>query len=52
MLPSTLIIVAKFDPLHDQGIEYAEKLKKNGVHVIVKEYEDVHGFVMLDGTLE
>eukprot|EP01119_Soliformovum_irregulare_P004009 TRINITY_DN15026_c0_g1_i1.p1 TRINITY_DN15026_c0_g1~~TRINITY_DN15026_c0_g1_i1.p1 ORF type:complete len:145 (+),score=31.22 TRINITY_DN15026_c0_g1_i1:237-671(+) len=43
-LPPTLVIVARFDPLYVQGLEYAKKLEQNGVQVTVKEYDDVHGF--------
>lgn len=45
-LPPAVIIGAKFDPLRDQGIAYAEKLKKAGVPVHYYIYKDViHGFV-------
>eukprot|EP01119_Soliformovum_irregulare_P024830 TRINITY_DN9003_c0_g1_i1.p1 TRINITY_DN9003_c0_g1~~TRINITY_DN9003_c0_g1_i1.p1 ORF type:complete len:330 (+),score=21.74 TRINITY_DN9003_c0_g1_i1:3-992(+) len=47
-LPPTLVILANFDPLHDQGMEYAEKLRNAGVSVMIKEYDDVHGFFSID----
>lgn len=45
-LPPAVIIGAKFDPLRDQGMAYAEKLKAAGVPVHYYLYKDViHGFV-------
>lgn len=44
--PQTLIITAGHDPLRDEGIEYANKLKENGVNVIHTNYTSmVHGFI-------
>ena len=44
--PSTIIIVAAHDPLHDEGIQFAEKLADAGVEVVLKEYPAMpHGFV-------
>jgi acetyl esterase len=40
-LPPTTIILAEIDPLHDDGIRLAEKLKAAGVPVDVKEYTGV-----------
>ena len=34
ILTKTLIITAGFDPLHDEGIAYADLLEKNGIIVI------------------
>lgn len=40
-----IIIVAGHDPLHDEGVLYAEKLRACGVPVILKEYPAMpHGF--------
>lgn len=44
-IPSTYIETAEFDCLHDEGLLYANKLKKVGVDVIVHEtHGTMHGF--------
>lgn len=44
-LPPAFVITAEYDPLKDEGIAYAEKLKANGNNVIHKDYKNlVHGF--------
>ena len=40
-LPATTIILAEIDPLHDDGVGLAEKLKAAGVSVEVREYAGV-----------
>ncbi|MGN8054679.1 alpha/beta hydrolase [Pedobacter sp. 22163] len=40
-LPSTTIITAEIDPLHDDGVILADKLKAAGVKVSSKNYEGV-----------
>jgi acetyl esterase len=45
-LPAALIIVAGLDPLHDDGVAYAGKLKEAGVNVTLEEYPAMpHGFL-------
>ncbi|CAD6008530.1 Abhydrolase_3 domain-containing protein [Agreia sp. COWG] len=45
-LPSTLIEVGGHDPLHDDGVLYAQALEKAGVEVELIEYEAMpHGFL-------
>ena len=47
-LPQTLILTAEFDPLRDEGIEYARRLDDAGVaveHVHVP--DQMHGFLLL-----
>jgi acetyl esterase len=51
-LPPAYIMVAGFDPLHDEGVMYAEKLKAAGVSVTVADYPDlVHDFIYLQAVL-
>ena len=46
------LLTAGYDPLHDEGIAYAEKLKKAGVAVTVADYPHlVHDFIYLDAVL-
>jgi acetyl esterase len=40
-LPPTTIIVAEIDPLHDDGVNLADKLKAAGVQTDLKEYAGV-----------
>ncbi len=43
--PPTYIEVAEFDCLHDEGIEFAEKLKSQGVQVEVHDMKGTcHGY--------
>jgi acetyl esterase len=41
-----------FDPLHDEGLAYAHKLRDSGVKVEVKDYADlVHCFIYMQAVL-
>ena len=51
-LPPAYVMVAGYDPLHDEGIAYAEKLRAAGVPVTVQDYPDmVHDFIYFVGIL-
>lgn len=51
-LPPTLVVLAKYDPLHDEGLAYATKLREAGVEVTVADYDDMfHGFPSLPNVL-
>ena len=44
----TLVVTAGFDPLHDEGVAYADLLEKNGNVVKRLHFEElIHGFVNL-----
>ena len=52
MMPPTIFVIAGFDPLRDEGIEYANKLKSEGVKVIVQNHFDqFHGFYHMNDVL-
>jgi len=52
-LPPALVMTAGFDPLLDEGREYAERLAREGGEVAYREYPDmVHGFMLMGGMLD
>ena len=52
-LPPALIITAEFDPLRDEGRDYAEKLQAAGVATTLSNYEgQVHVFFQLAPILD
>ncbi len=52
-MPPTLVTVAGFDPLHDEGLAFYEKLKFLGVKAELIEHNDLtHGFITLAGVLK
>jgi acetyl esterase len=45
-LPAATVVTAGFDPLRDEGVAYAERLREAGVDVVHRNYDDmIHGFV-------
>lgn len=51
-LPPAYVVTAGFDPLRDEGREYAEKLKQAGVPVTHVDYPTmVHGFFSMQGLI-
>jgi acetyl esterase len=47
-LAPALVVTAGFDPLRDDGVNYAEALRKAGVEVEYRCYDDqIHGFVSM-----
>ncbi|NIO40633.1 MAG: alpha/beta hydrolase fold domain-containing protein [Burkholderiales bacterium] len=52
-LPPALIIIAGYDPLRDEGVEYAEALIHAGNRVRLSNYEGmVHGFFLMGGMVD
>jgi acetyl esterase len=51
-LPPAYVMLGGYDPLHDEGLAYAEKLKQAGVKVTIADYGDmVHCFIYLQTVL-
>ena len=51
-LPPAYVMLGGFDPLHDEGMQYADKLRAAGVQVTVADHTDmVHCFVYLQSFL-
>ena len=51
-LPEAFIILAEADPLRDEGLRYAERLRQAGVPTQAKVYPGmVHGFWLLGGVI-
>lgn len=47
-LPETLVVTAQYDPLRDEGEEYAARLAEAGVDVVCRRMPDaLHGFLAL-----
>lgn len=52
-LPPALVQIASHDPLRDEGVSYAEQMKKSGVKVTVTHYNGMtHGFVSFADALD
>jgi acetyl esterase/lipase len=47
------VLTAGFDPLLDEGRDYAGRLAREGIEVAYRCYEDmIHGFILMGGVLE
>ena len=52
-LPPAMVMTAEFDPLRDEGEDYARRLEADGVPTVLKRYEGVtHGFFGMPSILE
>ena len=52
-LPPAFVLTAGFDPLLDEGREYAERLAREGVQTSYRSYPDmIHGFILMGGVVD
>ncbi|HMS78126.1 MAG TPA: alpha/beta hydrolase [Burkholderiaceae bacterium] len=52
-LPPALVLVAGYDPLRDEGVQYAQKLTEAGVRTALVSFErQIHGFVPMGRALD
>jgi acetyl esterase len=50
---AAFVLTAGFDPLLDEGKQYAELLARAGVEVSYREYPDmIHGFILMGGVVD
>jgi acetyl esterase len=52
-LPPALVLVAGYDPLRDEGVDYAKRLIEAGNRVTLVNYEGmIHGFYLMGGAVD
>jgi acetyl esterase len=52
-LPPAFVLTCGFDPLRDEGIAYADRLREAGVAVEHENYESmIHGFLNMEGIVD
>ncbi|HEY0182261.1 MAG TPA: alpha/beta hydrolase [Rhodopila sp.] len=52
-LPPAMVVTCEFDPLRDEGLAYAERLRQAGVSVRSSHYEGmIHGIFWMAGVLQ
>jgi acetyl esterase len=52
-LPPSLVLVAGYDPLRDEGVQYAQRLSESGSRATLVSFErQIHGFVPMGRALD
>jgi acetyl esterase len=52
-LPPALVLVAEYDPLHDEGVQYAHALSAAGSPATLVNFErQMHGFILMGGVID
>jgi acetyl esterase len=52
-LPPALVITAGYDPLRDEGLQYAQRLTESGNRAVLVNFERmVHGFILMGRALD
>ena len=52
-LPAALVLVAGFDPLRDEGVDYARRMIEAGNRVTLVNYEGmIHGFYLMGAAVD
>jgi acetyl esterase len=52
-LPPALVLVAGYDPLRDEGVQYAQRLTESGVRTSLVSFErQIHGFVPMGRAID
>ncbi len=52
-LPPALVVVAGYDPLRDEGVDYAKRLIEFGNRVTLTNYEGmIHGFLLMGAAID
>lgn len=52
-LPPALVLTAGYDPLHDEGLAYAQRLSEAGVHASCIDFErQIHGFITMGRVID
>jgi acetyl esterase len=52
-LPPALVLVAGYDPLHDEGVQYAQRLSEAGNRTTLVNFErQIHGFILMGRVID